>query len=103
MSNLPRPATPGPWAHSNDGWVINGKAPFEDDIGDLRFWVESNAPGQDAAAIAALPDWIERCDRLEALLREMRSLYANLAPHPAIGAGTKIEKLIERIDKELSP
>ena len=72
-------------ADSNGNPMLNGW-----DDGNPRINDE-----EDARAIAALPDWIARADRLEALLREARGYW----PHPSNGAGWW--RLVERIDAEL--
>jgi hypothetical protein len=58
---LPKPATPGPWRVSLGEYAGSPRA----DVSRQETWAERAA---NAAAIAALPEWIEEAERRKAWL-----------------------------------
>lgn len=85
MPDLPRPVTPGPWrVHPNTEWELLVIADPEANYGSYLKVAEigQDETLDDARAIAALPDWISRADRLEALLREARERLEQTTADP---------------------
>ena len=80
MSDLPRPATPGPWLlHPRHAGVI--LAPEGVTAPDGRRQIAQTS-GDLAAAIAALPEWIEAHDAAAKKLTAIRSLCSEAEATP---------------------
>jgi hypothetical protein len=77
---LPKPATPGPWADAGPDIIKPGHLPIP--VVEVR-----RANKQDLHAIAALPEWIEEVERLRAWLDELEVSVTRGGHECAIRAG----------------
>jgi hypothetical protein len=89
VSGLPRPKTPGPWRWKHwpslswDGggeWWLTNKDHPRDDGPRLGVYARAVSVGPDAAAVAALPEWIAEADRLRAEVERLRDFARDAKP-----------------------